>query len=84
MFSFNFWTFVVLLLNVKQLSNQHLDMKTLLAVQVHPTKSRSTRVEAPGVAALHDLYPMADLYQDQRVRSTVLQPRNPLETETDS
>jgi len=59
-------------------------MRTLVAVQVHPTKTLSARVEAPRVATLHDLNPMADLYQDQRVRSTVLQPRNPLDTKTDS
>lgn len=73
-----------MLLNVMQLFNQHLDMKTLLAVQVHPTKPRNSRVEAPGVATLHDLNPTANPYQDQRVRCTMLQPRNPLVTETDS
>lgn len=66
-----------------QLSNQHLDIKTLLTVHIEPAKPHNTRAEAQGVATRHDLNLAADLYQDQRVRTTVLQQRNPLVTETD-
>ena len=59
-------------------------MKTLLEVQEDPTKPHNTKVEAPGVATLHDLNPMADPYQDQSVRCIVLQQRTLPLTEKDA